>query len=173
MFAEGLMQRGMSSQPKTAIDGINNAASSIMGALMQKKIGQQEAAGQEAYNARRQSVFAGLIGQPQGGIPAQTPAPDPNSPSAIGDATMSALGKPSNNYKPGDRESFVSAMMPHAIEASRMTGVDPRLIVAQAAQETGWGAHAPGNNYFGVNSHGQGGGNNVSTTEYVNGQPVT
>ncbi len=175
-FAESMMLRGMGSQPKTAMEGLNSAASSIFGALIAKKAGAQEAAGQEAYNKRRESAFSGLIGQPPGGAPASQPpiaAPDPNSPSVIGDEAMSVLGKPSNNYKPGDRESFVSAMMPHALEASKMTGVDPRLIVAQAAQETGWGAHAPGNNYFGVKSHGQGGGNNLSTTEYVNGQPVT
>lgn len=175
-FAESMMLRGMGSQPKTAMEGLNSAASSIFGALIAKKAGAQEAAGQEAYNKRRESAFSGLIGQPPGGAPASHPpiaAPDPNSPSVIGDEAMSVLGKPSNNYKPGDRESFVSAMMPHALEASKMTGVDPRLIVAQAAQETGWGAHAPGNNYFGVKSHGQGGGNNLSTTEYVNGQPVT
>ena len=180
LFAEALMQRGMGAQPKTPMEGLNSAASSILGALIQKKVGAQEAAGRAEYDKQRQSAFAGLIGQPQGGLPpANQPAgtppvapPDPNSPAAIGDQAMAALGKQSNNYKPGDRESFISAMMPHAVEASKMTGVDPRLIVAQAAQETGWGAHAPGNNFFGIKSHGQGGGNTMATTEYVNGQPV-
>ena len=180
LFAEALMQRGMGAQPKTPMEGLNSAASSILGALIQKKVGAQEAAGRAEYDKQRQSAFAGLIGRPQGGLPpANQPAgtppvapPDPNSPAAIGDQAMAALGKQSNNYKPGDRESFISAMMPHAVEASKMTGVDPRLIVAQAAQETGWGAHAPGNNFFGIKSHGQGGGNTMATTEYVNGQPV-
>lgn len=175
MFAEAMMQRGMNSQPKTAIEGLNSAASSIMGALISKKVGAQEDNGREAYN----STFADIIGggprQPSMTGPAVGPVsgPDPNAPATIGDQAMAALGKGSNNFQPGDRDSFISAMMPHAVEASKMTGVDPRLIIAQAAQETGWGAHAPGNNYFGIKSHGQGGGNTMATTEYVNGQPVT
>jgi hypothetical protein len=72
----------------------------------------------------------------------------------------------------GDRQSFIDTMLPAAIEEGKRTGVDPRIIVAQAAQETGWGKSAPGNNYFGIKSHGQGGGNSLMTTEYVNGAPV-
>lgn len=71
------------------------------------------------------------------------------------------------------REQFIQQMMPHAIRASQRTGVDPRIIIAQAAQETGWGQHAPNNNYFGIKSHGQGGGSNQSTREFVNGEWVT
>lgn len=67
---------------------------------------------------------------------------------------------------------FVDSLMPYALEAGKATGVDPRIIVAQAALESGWGKSAPGNNYFGIKSHGQGGGQNLATTEIVNGQPV-
>lgn len=70
------------------------------------------------------------------------------------------------------RNAFIDMLLPGALQASQMTGVDPRIIIAQAAQETGWGAHAPGNNFFGIKSHGRQGGNTLSTTEYVNGQPV-
>src|SRR5690606_21873484 len=55
---------------------------------------------------------------------------------------------------------------------SKRTGIDPRIIVAQAAQETGWGRSAPGNNFFGIKSHGQGGGQTLKTHEYVNGKRV-
>lgn len=72
----------------------------------------------------------------------------------------------------GSQQQFVEMMMPLAQEASRRTGVDPRVIVAQAALESGWGRSAPGNNYFGIKSHGQGGGNQLATTEVVNGKPV-
>lgn len=70
------------------------------------------------------------------------------------------------------RQEFIDLLMPHALAASQRTGVDPRIIIAQAAQETGWGAHAPGNNYFGIKSHGRAGGQNLATTEFVNGQRV-
>jgi len=72
----------------------------------------------------------------------------------------------------GNKDAFISAMMPHAMRVSQQTGLDPRLIIAQAAQETGWGKSAPGNNYFGIKSHGQAGGNTMATNEVVNGQTV-
>ncbi|QIG68275.1 putative N-acetylmuramoyl-L-alanine amidase lysozyme-like protein [Rhizobium phage RHph_Y1_10] len=68
---------------------------------------------------------------------------------------------------------FIGMMLPYAMEASKATGVDPRIILAQAALESNWGKSAPGNNYFGVKSHGASGGNTLSTTEVINGKPVT
>ena len=72
----------------------------------------------------------------------------------------------------GDKQAFIDTLLPAAIEESKRTGVDPRIIVAQAAQETGWGRSAPGNNYFGIKSHGQGGGQTLATNEVVNGKTV-
>ncbi|WP_408592032.1 glycoside hydrolase family 73 protein [Paracoccus marcusii] len=72
----------------------------------------------------------------------------------------------------GDRDSFIAAMMPHAQRVAERTGLDPRLVIAQAAQETGWGRSAPGNNYFGIKSHGKPGGNTMATNEVFNGQTV-
>jgi len=69
-------------------------------------------------------------------------------------------------------QEFFGMMLPYAIEASRLTGIDPRIIVAQSALETGYGKSAPGNNYFGIKSHGKSGGNNLSTTEVINGKTV-
>lgn len=70
------------------------------------------------------------------------------------------------------REAFIASLMPAAIQAYQQTGIDPRIIVAQAAQETGWGRSAPGNNYFGIKSHGQGGGQNFTTHEVIDGKRV-
>jgi flagellum-specific peptidoglycan hydrolase FlgJ len=64
-----------------------------------------------------------------------------------------------------DREAFIQAMMPHALEVSRQTGLDPRLVIAQAGLETGFGKAAPGNNYFGIKSHGRPGGQVLPTNE--------
>lgn len=71
------------------------------------------------------------------------------------------------------KEEFIAAIYPAAVEVGRATGVDPRIIVAQAALESGWGKSAPNNNYFGVKSHGKGGGATMSTKEVVNGKVVT
>lgn len=73
---------------------------------------------------------------------------------------------------PPGREDFLRAITPLAADAGARTGLDPRLIVAQAALESNWGQSAPGNNFFGIKSHGRPGGNVMPTTEVVNGQPV-
>lgn len=73
---------------------------------------------------------------------------------------------------PVGKQDFIEAMMPHALRVSEETGLDPRLIIAQAAQETGWGKSAPGNNYFGIKSHGKAGGNTMATNEVIDGKTV-
>lgn len=52
---------------------------------------------------------------------------------------------------------FVSTLLPHAKEAAQKIGLDPRLLIAQAALETGWGKFVmhdesgqPGFNLFGI-----------------------
>jgi flagellum-specific peptidoglycan hydrolase FlgJ len=64
-----------------------------------------------------------------------------------------------------NRDEFVQTMMPHALEVSKATGLDPRFVIAKAALETGWGRAAPGNNYFGIKSHGRAGGQVLPTNE--------
>src|SRR5690606_16809714 len=41
------------------------------------------------------------------------------------------------------RQHFVNALLPHAERVAKRLGVDPKLLVAQAALETGWGASIP------------------------------
>ncbi|RYX78550.1 hypothetical protein EON76_05320 [bacterium] len=102
-----------------------------------------------------------------------------STPSPMASASTSGVAQEMAQTSPaptvdisGDKETFVASLLPAAIEESKRTGVDPRIIVAQAAQETGWGRSAPGNNYFGIKSHGQGGGQNLATHEYVDGKRV-
>ena len=63
--------------------------------------------------------------------------------------------------------------MPYAQGVSQRTGLDPRMILAQAALETGWGQSAPNNNFFGIKSHGQSGGSNLMTQEFEGGRMVS
>src|ERR1700749_851912 len=49
--------------------------------------------------------------------------------------------------KPKD---FVLKYYPFAKETQVKTGIDARVILAQAALESGWGENAPGNMFFGV-----------------------
>ncbi|MDE2152418.1 MAG: flagellar assembly peptidoglycan hydrolase FlgJ [Betaproteobacteria bacterium] len=46
--------------------------------------------------------------------------------------------------------AFIAAIAPSARAAAQALGVSPVGILAQAALETGWGRHAPGNNLFGI-----------------------
>ncbi len=50
-----------------------------------------------------------------------------------------------------DRQSFIKSMLPHAQKAAQVLGVEPQVLIAQAALETGWGKHfAAPYNLFGI-----------------------
>jgi flagellar protein FlgJ len=68
---------------------------------------------------------------------------------------------------------------PHAQKAAAELGVDPRVLVAQAALETGWGRHVPrasdgsaGHNLFGIKAGRSWEGERAShaTQEFTNGR---
>ena len=60
---------------------------------------------------------------------------------------------------------FFSQYAPYAQSVSRTTGIDPRIVLAQAALETGYGQSAPNFNLFGI----KGKGATLQTKEFVNG----
>jgi flagellar protein FlgJ len=91
----------------------------------------------------------------------------------------SSLG-PLPDDAPAHVTAFVSRMSGPAEAASRASGVPARLIVGQAALESGWGrreiAHPDGSttfNVFGIKAGASWKGRvaEVTTTEYVDGQP--
>ena len=45
---------------------------------------------------------------------------------------------------------FKKQYLPYAIESERLTGISALFSLAQAALETGWGTHTPGNMFFGI-----------------------
>lgn len=78
-----------------------------------------------------------------------------------------------------DSKTFVRDLWPHAKQASEVLGVDPRVLVAQSALETGWGKHTMtrsdgyvSNSLFGIkaNHSWEGDSVNMPTLEYENGQ---
>lgn len=73
-------------------------------------------------------------------------------------------------------EDFVEKMMPYAVKAVEGMGMNPLVLVAQAALETGWGKHVPsGNNYYGIKAgrSWQGEVQNLDSPEFENGVMVT
>lgn len=78
------------------------------------------------------------------------------------------------------KQDFIEALKPYAIDASRILGVNPGVLIAQAALETGWGKFLPkdsqGNpsmNLFGIKADSRWEGDTVSTTtlEFIEGIP--
>ncbi len=78
-------------------------------------------------------------------------------------------------------EHFVRTLLPMAERVAGATGINPKLMVAQAALETGWGRHmikgdgnTPSFNLFGIkaDSRWQGDTATITTTEYREGVPL-
>ncbi|MFN2361878.1 MAG: flagellar assembly peptidoglycan hydrolase FlgJ [Marinobacter sp.] len=78
-------------------------------------------------------------------------------------------------------EQFVRELLPIAEKASAQSGINPRLMIAQAALETGWGQHmiegdggSPSFNLFGIKAdqRWQGGSVDIATTEFREGVPM-
>ncbi len=78
-------------------------------------------------------------------------------------------------------QEFIQTLMPHAQRASETSGIPASFMIAQAALETGWGKRdirgadgQPSYNLFGIKAGANWNGKTVdiTTTEYVNGQPV-
>lgn len=78
------------------------------------------------------------------------------------------------------KEAFVRSLLPEARRAAQALGVDPRVLIAQSALETGWGqsiladrAGRSSNNLFNIKagSYWQGPSVGVNTLEFVNGLP--
>ncbi|MFT4585674.1 MAG: flagellar protein FlgJ [Gammaproteobacteria bacterium] len=81
----------------------------------------------------------------------------------------------------GHTADFVQALLPEARKAATELGLDPNVLIAQAALETGWGRHTiahpngrSSNNYFAIKADTNWGGDkvDVQTLEYIDKRPV-
>lgn len=71
-------------------------------------------------------------------------------------------------------KTFIAKIAPGAVEAMKSCGIPASLTISQAALESGWGEHAPGNNLFGIKANGYKGKLcYINTREYVNGKYKT
>lgn len=102
----------------------------------------------------------------QNALPVQplnpTPGTSPTAPSSSAKSATSPLEQ---------AKSFIASILPSVQTAAKQLGVAPVAILAQAALETGWGQHAPGNNVFGVKAGSGWAGGTVQTLtrEFQNG----
>jgi flagellar protein FlgJ len=116
--------------------------------------------------------------------PAAPPAPAPAAttaefPSGL-PATLTTLGGDQTAAEPTapTPAEFIAALKPEAESAAAALGVEPKLLLAQAALETGWGRAVPqrlgggsAHNLFGIKAGGSWTGDSTSswTLEHVDG----
>jgi len=120
-------------------------------------------------------------------LPKQLSEVDEISRAVAADKKVAASGKalPSDARElPATFESaehFVTELMPVAEKVAKESGIDPKLMVAQAALETGWGRHMiegdgnePSFNLFGIKADSRWSGNavTITTTEFRGGVPM-
>lgn len=120
------------------------------------------AANQESMDLKRYLQFP---------MPSQRVAPAAPSPSSA------AVAAP---WTPGSPQEFVEHLRPVAQQTARELGVEPEVLLAQAALETGWGKHVSAdlrgssNNFFNIKAGAGWTGPTVSvqTIEYRDGVAV-
>ncbi|MCL2345630.1 MAG: flagellar assembly peptidoglycan hydrolase FlgJ [Desulfobulbus sp.] len=110
-----------------------------------------------------------------------SPVPSSLPTSAAYAAQQKAAAAPDNDgAAPATARDFANRVWPHAVEASRSTGIPPQFLVAHSALESGWGKSeirhpdgSPSHNLFGIKAGKDWNGPTVeaATTEYVDGQP--
>ena len=92
--------------------------------------------------------------------------------SVLADAFPETRSKPQSSTTFANKDEFLAAMTPVAKEVAASLGISHKIVLAQAALESGWGSKVKGNNLMGIKSHGEKGGVDVVTHEVVNGKKV-
>ena len=94
--------------------------------------------------------------------------------SVMADAFPETRSKPQPKQSTtfANKDEFLAAMTPVAKEVAEDLGISHKIVLAQAALESGWGSRVKGNNLMGIKSHGEAGGVDVVTHEVVNGKRV-
>ncbi|MEO6423240.1 MAG: flagellar assembly peptidoglycan hydrolase FlgJ [Candidatus Nitrotoga sp.] len=108
-----------------------------------------------------------------------TPAHFVGVSASYADSVVNSIKNSASQPGPLQQE-FVRRMTPHAVQASKETGVPTHLVMGQAALESGWGQReirlsdgSTSFNLFGIKAGGNWNGKvaEVVTTEYQNGIP--
>ena len=103
---------------------------------------------------RREDVISSFYDSPEMQV-SPKPEPEPQQSTV-------AVGK----------DAFIAAYTPVAKEVAEDLGVSYKIVLAQAALESGWGKSVKGNGLMGIKSHGEEGGVAFTTHEVVNGKKV-
>lgn len=111
-----------------------------------------------------------LVRQLGGGIDDQSKALEGDLPEPITSRQGQATGQDARSAVIGSPREFVELLMPDARAAAERLGVDPEVLLAQAALETGWGSRmitgadgTPSYNLFGIKADQRWTGDSVMT----------
>ncbi len=70
-------------------------------------------------------------------------------------------------------DAFIQRALPAAKQVKVKWGIPIAVLIAQSAQETGWGQHVVNNAYFGIKGRAPDGNSvNFGTTEVINGKVI-
>ena len=187
--ADGLLQSDQTRFYNSLLDQqmAHNMASSGNGIgfarLIEQQLGQHLAG--EASGETGGDISAILAGK---GLPLDLPVARnlqyrevPSSlPTSAAYAAQTVTGPQGSTEAPASARDFVNQVWPHAVEASRSTGIPPQFLVAHSALESGWGKSeirnpdgSSAHNLFGIKAGKSWTGATVDTvtTEYVDGKP--
>ena len=108
--------------------------------------------------------------------PVSTATADDDTATALESVLADTFPEPRSKPQPSttfaNKDEFLAAMTPVAKEVAEDLGISHKIVLAQAALESGWGSRVKGNNLMGIKSHGEEGGLDVVTHEVVNGKRV-
>jgi hypothetical protein len=128
-----------------------------------------------AYQTAKGLTVDGVVGPQTWGALGVTYKPEA-APEMPADAGNLAKVTPAQLAELGwtNKQAFFDALRPAAEAAERQYGVPASVTLAQAALESGWGAHAIGGyNIFGIKGTGPAGSVMVQTQEFRNGRYET
>jgi len=100
------------------------------------------------------------------GVVAANAEPSPTSGWTASHAIANAGAYTSGTVPSEEVQSFTQQLGPLLQEAGRQLGVSPRILLAQAALETGWGRSVVGNNVFGIKASPSWQGSELTTTTH-------
>jgi len=176
-FYTGLLDQQMAQNMASAGNGVGFAK------LMEQQLGRHMATPDAQATATTPANAAGNalpLATSDGRHLQHTPVLG-NLPTSAAYAVPSATVATTNAQdRSGSSQEFVNRVWPHAVEASRSTGIPPQFLVGHSALESGWGRSeirkADGTssyNLFGIKAGKNWTGATVdaTTTEYVDGQP--
>lgn len=177
MFLQMVLKSMRDATPQ---DGLfDSDASRFYTAMHDQQLAQNLASGRGIGLARMIEEQLGRHLPTAGNLPAKPAATISSSASSAAASSTSALPATSDYGAPADAREFVNRVWPHAVEASRSTGIPPQFLVAHAALESGWGKSeirradgSSSHNLFGIKAGRSWTGEvaEATTTEFVAGE---